>query len=405
MQTIEVITQAEVEHLNAVLHPLAAEDPTAPSLKSQPTGDIDQASATRRRLSNKIVRNGKFLKVQTDPDPSASFRGIPSRETLKDIISRLGISILTLSTSPASRERKTFVNDLWEAIEEDFRCMSNEERETRLRELGYVHYTNRRNRVDQFHDDDDEREDVDHDDEAYARKPTQGGESLEQLADSRPRLRLFKDDRRHGRQLSTDKGKEELRYITQAEEAKLLESEEVSSQDTGISVEVTGTDSTSADTSVVSLALDAASKDVIAPENNNHNRRAPDLSLSSPTRAIHSGIRENDPEPAIFFGPMTLEEHRRRKENARKHVNAKKKKKKGRIPKSEDPSVSIPTCAPLPITPDSNRPWMPALPENCLRLHSPTFISTHEFLFSATISPEAISNAFLAGHSKTSSPC
>lgn len=227
----DIITQAELEHLTLVLHPestlVAVRESLIGDAVTGDGGEASNSSSPTEGHTKKVIHNGKFYKV-SDREP-LSITSALSKDMFRAILATLGLLATPLSST--SEKRRSLVKDLEDLIEHDFRCVANEERETALREQRYMNYTHKKNSLEQDNSHDNEIGDDVGEAKAALTRPSDGEGTFQHRKHSVfENSRNCKNERRHGRQLhSTDiEGKENVRYLTQVEDAGQLEDEESS---------------------------------------------------------------------------------------------------------------------------------------------------------------------------------
>lgn len=221
-----IITQAELEHLTIILHPestlVAVRESLVGDAVTGDGGEASNSSSLTEGHTKKVIHNGKFYKV-SDREP-LSITSALSKDVFRAILATLGLLATPLSST--SEKRRSLVKDLEDLIEYDFRYVANEERETALREQGYMNYTHKKNRLEQDNSHDNEiGDDVGEAKGASTRSSDGEGTFQHRKHSVFENSRNCKNERRHGRQLhSTDiEGEENVRYLTQVEDVGLLE--------------------------------------------------------------------------------------------------------------------------------------------------------------------------------------
>lgn len=155
---VQIITSEDVEQINQALHMFGTslvgethvfydENGNGQGLLNNSTIDANIAFNTgtfkyaslRQNITVKKLAKAQGIGTPKIPDEIASWQEDPQ---IMETLGRLKIAIVT--SSPSSRERKTILSKLCDAIHNDLMIVENEDRDTMMRMAGYWRYVNKR---------------------------------------------------------------------------------------------------------------------------------------------------------------------------------------------------------------------------------------------------------------------
>lgn len=151
---VKVISTDDIRRIADAIHPAVTGNPLGAQSHSHQNSDdplnsqlvadnVAYVPATSEYYKSRIRKDygAKKAAVKSKATPAPPQTPRPSSDKIVIILGRLNVKLIVLA---ASKERKSLVTKLQDAIQTDLRIVDNEDRDTMVREAGYFRFVNRR---------------------------------------------------------------------------------------------------------------------------------------------------------------------------------------------------------------------------------------------------------------------